>query len=242
MCWACVSNGCIPTRHYWFCFICRTRLKWGLIFNIGKSALGTFLIYFGCKWIEIIAVDHFTNQSSYLSLVYVVYRRVNYCSIVTNAELQSPWKTYLEIPHHSNNILLHFQPKSTDRVTQQIQSKLGNFSNVRELLEEPKRLIGLDAAAQSPAPPDLKKASSSSQHHRYKEPPPPSSSSGGGHSSSSNRHPPPPAPAPPHQHSPKLNGVPKPFTFSRPASKGLSKLDGTAVSVGAVFQKSFDKY
>lgn len=150
-------------------------------------------------------------------------------------------KRIWKFPHHSNNILLHFQPKSTDRVTQQIQSKLGNFSNVRELLEEPKRLIGLDAAAQSPAPPDLKKASSSSQHHRYKEPPPPSSSSGGGHSLSSNRHPPPPAPAPPHQHSPKLNGVPKPFTFSRPASKGLSKLDGTAVSVGAVFQQTFEE-
>ena len=121
--------------------------------------------------------------------------------------------------------IMRFQPKSTDRVTQQIQSKLGNFSNVRELLEEPKRLIGLDAAAQSPAPSDLKKATSSGQHHRYKEPPPPSSG-GGGHPSS-NRHPPPPAPAPPHQHSPKLNGAPKPFTaFSRPASKGLSKLDG----------------
>jgi len=87
-------------------------------------------------------------------------------------------------------------------VTQQIQSKLGNFSNVRELLEEPKRLIGLDAAS---APPDPKKAA-----HRYKEP---------------LRPPPPPAAA-----APKANGGAKPFAFSRPASKNLAKLDGAPVS------------
>lgn len=128
----------------------------------------------------------------------------------------------LEIGRGSNKHFVRFQPKSTDRVTQQIQGKLGNFSNVRgELLDDPKRLIGLDAAAQSPAPSDLKKAPQNVQHHRYKEPPPPSS----GHPLSNRHQQPPPAPAPPHQHSPRLNGAPKPHSFSRPASKGLAKLE-----------------
>ncbi|XP_059480877.1 AF4/FMR2 family member lilli isoform X3 [Neocloeon triangulifer] len=140
---------------------------------------------------------------------------------------------------------LPVRPKSTDRVTQQIQSKLGNFSNVRELLEEPKRLIGLDAAmsAPSPAPLDVKKQSLMSgvpHHHsssRYSsssvkaEPP-----SASGHSVPS-RHSAgslmPPAPVA-HQQSPgssaKLNGSLAPKSsfnsFSRPASKNLPKLEG----------------
>jgi len=35
-------------------------------------------------------------------------------------------------------------PDARDRTTQQIQSKLGNYSLVKHLLDEPKRLIGID--------------------------------------------------------------------------------------------------
>jgi hypothetical protein len=114
-----------------------------------------------------------------------------------------------------------------------VQSKLGKFSDVREFLEEPKRLIGLDAAAAaaaaSPAPPEIKKPlPNSSQHYRYKDLPPPASS---GSSSASSRHVRPPPNT--HQNSPKINGNlnNKAFSaFNRPASKNLTKLDGIPVS------------
>ncbi|XP_023288161.1 collagen alpha-1(I) chain [Orussus abietinus] len=43
-------------------------------------------------------------------------------------------------------------PDSQDRTTQQIQSKLGNYSLVKHLLDEPKRLIGIEGVPASPAP------------------------------------------------------------------------------------------
>ncbi|KAK0167508.1 hypothetical protein PV327_004898 [Microctonus hyperodae] len=43
-------------------------------------------------------------------------------------------------------------PDAYDRTTQQIQSKLGNYSLVKHLLEEPKRLIGIEGVPASPAP------------------------------------------------------------------------------------------
>jgi len=39
---------------------------------------------------------------------------------------------------------LQVNPDARDRTTQQIQSKLGNYSLVKHLLDEPKRLIGID--------------------------------------------------------------------------------------------------
>lgn len=48
----------------------------------------------------------------------------------------------------------HFQvnPDARDSTTQQIQSKLGNYSLVKHLLDEPKRLIGIEGVPPSPAP------------------------------------------------------------------------------------------
>ncbi|XP_047351283.1 AF4/FMR2 family member 4 isoform X4 [Vespa velutina] len=43
-------------------------------------------------------------------------------------------------------------PDTQDRTTQQIQSKLGNYSLVKHLLDEPKRLIGIEGVPASPAP------------------------------------------------------------------------------------------
>ncbi|XP_057318917.1 AF4/FMR2 family member lilli isoform X1 [Microplitis mediator] len=43
-------------------------------------------------------------------------------------------------------------PDAHDRTTQQIQSKLGNYSLVKHLLDEPKRLIGIEGVPASPAP------------------------------------------------------------------------------------------
>ncbi|KAG7198411.1 hypothetical protein KM043_005799 [Ampulex compressa] len=43
-------------------------------------------------------------------------------------------------------------PDAQDRATQQIQSKLGNYSLVKHLLDEPKRLIGIEGVPASPAP------------------------------------------------------------------------------------------
>ncbi|XP_074110538.1 AF4/FMR2 family member lilliputian isoform X3 [Cotesia typhae] len=43
-------------------------------------------------------------------------------------------------------------PDAQDRTTQQIQSKLGNYSLVKHLLDEPKRLIGIEGVPASPAP------------------------------------------------------------------------------------------
>ncbi|PBC34297.1 AF4/FMR2 family member [Apis cerana cerana] len=44
-------------------------------------------------------------------------------------------------------------PDARDSTTQQIQSKLGNYSLVKHLLDEPKRLIGIEGVPPSPAPP-----------------------------------------------------------------------------------------
>ncbi|XP_015432516.1 PREDICTED: AF4/FMR2 family member 4 isoform X2 [Dufourea novaeangliae] len=43
-------------------------------------------------------------------------------------------------------------PDAQDSTTQQIQSKLGNYSLVKHLLDEPKRLIGIEGVPPSPAP------------------------------------------------------------------------------------------
>ncbi|XP_012138398.1 AF4/FMR2 family member lilliputian isoform X2 [Megachile rotundata] len=43
-------------------------------------------------------------------------------------------------------------PDARDSTTQQIQSKLGNYSLVKHLLDEPKRLIGIEGVPPSPAP------------------------------------------------------------------------------------------
>nr|XP_031839872.1 AF4/FMR2 family member 4 [Nomia melanderi] len=43
-------------------------------------------------------------------------------------------------------------PDAQDSTTQQIQSKLGNYSLVKHLLDEPKRLIGIEGVPASPAP------------------------------------------------------------------------------------------
>ncbi|CAB3359689.1 Hypothetical predicted protein [Cloeon dipterum] len=73
------------------------------------------------------------------------------------------------------------RPKSTDKAAQQIQMKLGKFNDVKgELLEEPKRLIGLEgcAIAPPPVPTDHKKVhslmSGVAQHssNRYSAPGP----------------------------------------------------------------------
>ncbi|XP_011345805.1 AF4/FMR2 family member 4 isoform X3 [Ooceraea biroi] len=78
--------------------------------------------------------------------------------------------------HHSNvhvsavtpNLFrapVRVNPDAHDRTTQQIQSKLGNYSLVKHLLDEPKRLIGIDGIPASPAPsptPSPHKSSSSS--------------------------------------------------------------------------------
>ena len=44
-------------------------------------------------------------------------------------------------------------PDARDSTTQQIQLKLGNYSLVKHLLDEPKRLIGIEGVPPSPAPP-----------------------------------------------------------------------------------------
>ena len=49
-------------------------------------------------------------------------------------------------------LVFQVNPDSQDRTTQQIQSKLGNYSVVRHLLEDPKRLFGIDGVPASPAP------------------------------------------------------------------------------------------
>jgi AF4/FMR2 family protein 3 len=50
-------------------------------------------------------------------------------------------------------ILLQVVPSAADKVTRQIQSKLGDYSAVRQILEDDsKRLIGIDGVPASPAP------------------------------------------------------------------------------------------
>ncbi|XP_011501566.1 PREDICTED: AF4/FMR2 family member 4-like [Ceratosolen solmsi marchali] len=51
-------------------------------------------------------------------------------------------------PHYVPQV----NPDAHDRTTQQIQSKLGNYSLVKHLLDEPKRLIGIEGVPASPAP------------------------------------------------------------------------------------------
>ncbi|KAI4480277.1 hypothetical protein M0804_010275 [Polistes exclamans] len=60
---------------------------------------------------------------------------------------------------HSNNISealfrapVMVTPDNSDSTTQQIQSKLGNYHLVKHLLDEPKRLIGIEGVPASPAP------------------------------------------------------------------------------------------
>ncbi|XP_034952390.1 AF4/FMR2 family member lilli isoform X2 [Chelonus insularis] len=55
---------------------------------------------------------------------------------------------------------LKVNPNSQDQDTQQIQSKLGNYSLVKHLLEEPKRLIGIEGVPASPAPSSSSSSSS----------------------------------------------------------------------------------
>lgn len=49
-------------------------------------------------------------------------------------------------------LLFQVNPSSTDLETQQIQSKLGDYSHFKHLLDEPKRLIGVDGVPASPVP------------------------------------------------------------------------------------------
>lgn len=51
-----------------------------------------------------------------------------------------------------SSFLLQVDPSSTDRVTHEIQKKLGDFSHVKPYLEDPKRLIGIDGVPASPSP------------------------------------------------------------------------------------------
>lgn len=51
-------------------------------------------------------------------------------------------------------------PSSTDRVTQQIQSKLGDYQRVQPYLDDSKRLIGVDGVPPSPACPSAPSSSS----------------------------------------------------------------------------------
>ncbi|XP_051162031.1 AF4/FMR2 family member 4-like isoform X3 [Leptopilina boulardi] len=84
-------------------------------------------------------------------------------------------------------------PDAQDRTTQQIQSKLGNYSVVRHLLEDPKRLIGIDGVPASPAPAHSSRLASSSgsssrsspSSQEFKKPGGPRSSSSSNSSSSS---------------------------------------------------------
>ena len=48
--------------------------------------------------------------------------------------------------------MFQVNPDNQDRTTLQIQSKLGNYSLVKHLLDEPKRLFGIEGASASPAP------------------------------------------------------------------------------------------
>ncbi|XP_033334216.2 AF4/FMR2 family member lilliputian isoform X2 [Megalopta genalis] len=64
--------------------------------------------------------------------------------------------------HHHNNphgvaaplfrAPVRMNPDAQDSTTQQIQSKLGNYSLVKHLLDDPKRLIGIEGVPASPAP------------------------------------------------------------------------------------------
>ncbi|XP_043483084.1 AF4/FMR2 family member lilli-like isoform X2 [Leptopilina heterotoma] len=84
-------------------------------------------------------------------------------------------------------------PDAQDRTTQQIQSKLGNYSVVRHLLEDPKRLIGIDGVPASPAPAHQSRLASGSgsssrsspSSQEFKKPGGPRSSSNSSNSSSS---------------------------------------------------------
>ncbi|XP_017799380.1 PREDICTED: serine/arginine repetitive matrix protein 2-like [Habropoda laboriosa] len=92
---------------------------------------------------------------------------------------------------------LHVNPDARDSTTQQIQSKLGNYSLVKHLLDEPKRLIGIEGVPPSPAPspsPSSLRTSSSSvgsnsrsspSTQEFKKPGGPRSSGGTSSSSSS---------------------------------------------------------
>lgn len=53
---------------------------------------------------------------------------------------------------HKGSSLLQISPDARDSTTQQIQSKLGNYSLVKHLLDEPKRLIGIEGVPPSPSP------------------------------------------------------------------------------------------
>lgn len=59
-----------------------------------------------------------------------------------------------KITHYSKMLMFNLQvnPDAQDRTSQQIQSKLGNYSLVKHLLEEPKRLFGIEGVPASPAP------------------------------------------------------------------------------------------
>ncbi|XP_076676576.1 AF4/FMR2 family member lilliputian isoform X3 [Andrena cerasifolii] len=91
-------------------------------------------------------------------------------------------------------------PDARDSTTQQIQSKLGNYSLVKHLLDEPKRLIGIEGVppspAPSPAPSSLRTSSStvgsnsrsSPSGQEFKKPGGPRTSSSSSSSSSSSGH------------------------------------------------------
>lgn len=87
-------------------------------------------------------------------------------------------------------------PDARDSTTQQIQSKLGNYSLVKHLLDEPKRLIGIEGVPPSPAPPSaacirLSSSSvgansrSSPSSQEFKKPGGPRTDAGGSSSSTS---------------------------------------------------------
>ena len=97
-------------------------------------------------------------------------------------------------------VWLQVNPDARDSTTQQIQSKLGNYSLVKHLLDEPKRLIGIEGVppspAPSPAPSSLRTSSStvgsnsrsSPSGQEFKKPGGPRTGSSSSSSSSSSGH------------------------------------------------------
>lgn len=92
--------------------------------------------------------------------------------------------------------MLQVTPSSTDRVTQQIQSKLGNYEHVRHLLDEPKRLIGVDqhaaalaAAAAAAAAREGGSSRGGSQPSEFKKPSSASAASSTVHNGRTHHHP-----------------------------------------------------
>lgn len=113
-------------------------------------------------------------------------------------------------------------PSSADLETQQIQSKLGDFAVIKHLLEEPKRLIGVEGVPASPVTANGT-SRTNSQQPEFKKPSHGSSSSS---SSSSNR--------PPHHsssHQRERGGFVKPAD-GKPPYEGRGGYPGQPVKHG----------